>query len=600
MIEGEAEAQKAEEAEEVEPEVENNDGEDDMNVSAFDDVANIEKAEDFEVAADELKEIEEEYQRETGISLPEVKVQEIPSIIRTVEEEPTEPEDTSSFDSAKLETFAADLKQKREEAGDDAKSLLMAMKDIQKIKKKKDQLKYAKAMKDANDSAKQEKKDLKDERVSERERLAAEKTARQEAAAAAAENRDETKAANEQARKDALAAKKAAIATAKAARLAEREAKKSAKESKTAERESTADERAAKKVAADARKAANEARKQANEAAKAARQEDNQKNQQGLVKRKFKPKCSSIRETLQIQFSDSLENKLPNDLNKHCTEGVVGDLCHFEWVEDNVCGKTKPMFRKAISGNEEAQSQQPWAKLIKLECVEDPDSAGTTGFWHPTNWEDQETKEKTELEFGCGGCAWPTNEEFNSNVVDLGPDNNKSRARITAGRGADFECFDADSVQVWGTTVPVDGYCKLKCKTTQVPHINAKITCEADAVNDENRSLYNKLSKVNGQANQWKGLDKLYRFVTAEKYNNDELMQAKWSEEAAGENKTGWFCYKGVQAAYAEDWKEEMWSACNDRGWKSRSRACEGTCEDALQYKKCTVYDYIENVQGTK
>ena len=153
-----------------------------------------------------------------------------------------------------------------------------------------------------------------------------------------------------------------------------------------------------------------------------------------------------------------------------------------------------------------------------------------------------------------------------------------------------FKCHDADGVPVWGDTVPVNGYCQLSCATTTVPDVPTKIYCEADAVHDDTKNIYSKLTVINESVNQWKGLEKLMGTLSLERYNRDQIMQQKWSEQTeveADETKEGWLCYQHIQPTYAEAWGDHAWSACNARGWRFRTRACEGTCDDALQYEKC-------------
>jgi hypothetical protein len=387
------------------------------------------------------------------------------------------------------------------------------------------------------------------------------------------------KPARIQAKKDQFAADKAAkqqiIEAERTERIAERDSKAAIKAVKVQERLDTADEGAENEAAAIVRKQLNDSRKAINDARK-----NNQHNQGGELKRKFKVTCTPISESDQWINTGSItaaDIDSTSASSNHCTNPVEGDICKIQFLENTSCGNGVQPF-VSVQGSSE------FSKFTGVKCVAD----GETGHWQALNIE---REDKYNFEFSCGGCQFPDKENFHNQVVSLEEGGQSegsevsNRARITAGRGLDFNCWDKDGNRIFEDSnsplVPINGYCKPHCINThanvfdftpEADEYDYRITCAAGNENKEN-FINNVLDKVNTIKSNWKGLAKLHAKLTndsspdwsnAKKFTK---MINKWSElinDSPDEEQNGYICYKSDQPVYGE-WSE--WSDCSGAGW---------------------------------
>lgn len=330
----------------------------------------------------------------------------------------------------------------------------------------------------------------------------------------------------------------------------------------------------------------NQLKREENAAKKAAR-EANNLNQDGELKRSARPACNSIVDSDQFSWEGNLKSKI-NFISNKCTSAVSGEICRFDFQAGTSCGNEKPILFRKLNSNDHFDIAK------KLECfTPSEEDENSTPFWRPVvEGEENSVVTAENYEFTCGGCPRPDSEIFNSQIVDMKLGSDTYRARIAYQRGLDWRCFDENGVIMFDDSVPIDGYCKPFCINTKMPDVltRLKITCAADSLDAETRpGRWAKFPEINGVKTHWKGLDRFHADMIKDKYQTQEAFQEMKNEWAnlAGEQNFGYMCVKKDQPKYTQNWNEVDWSQCNSRGWKTRQRACTGTCDDAFDYAAC-------------
>ena len=327
----------------------------------------------------------------------------------------------------------------------------------------------------------------------------------------------------------------------------------------------------------------------------------------GQLKRKHRSTCQNIdsEDDQQLTFLSTLRDhvQFKSDAER-CYTGRVGENCNFEWSVGNACGTNNAVFRVKNDGKHKID-HRAWHPFKGFTCVNDEEDTEADPFWIPDSDEftEAETKERLEYEFDCGHCPWPSEAEWMTDIVQLKAqgDNTFFERRIGKDRGMDWDCFDINDNRVFDK-VPLDGYCIPKCATTQVQQatntqLAVKIYCVAHQLDSNAKpASKNKLEWVNGKKSIWRNLGTLWKKTTQNQFIKMTAMKSKWTElkeEVEEDYQDGWICYKNIQPTYGESWDDveakenNGWTECNARGWQWRERSCEGTCDDAFQYRSC-------------
>ena len=260
-----------------------------------------------------------------------------------------------------------------------------------------------------------------------------------------------------------------------------------------------------------------------------------------------------------------------------CSDAVDGQKCRIQPVSGTKCA--------ALSKGGiwlQIDDDVTWVKTKGFECRYDEQEGRLR--WTRRDFvkeADREMKQAMPPQFGsykirCGdpGCSHPS-KVFDQGTVHLKDKGKKGilndpEANINFNRGGFWSCKDESGKMLSkdAAYVPRGGKCELDCLNTFVPKISAEITCK----DNQNENPEN-------EAGDWDGLRKLYNRLHNNKYDKkDEFARMADSEG----NRNGWRCYF-TQPIY-KDWSD--WGSC-ENGERSRTRVCQGTCDDTLKTESC-------------
>ena len=316
------------------------------------------------------------------------------------------------------------------------------------------------------------------------------------------------------------------------------------------------------------------------EQVQAAKKERKKYKPNGELKRKYQNvTCGNIYENNNVLFDETIDvdGDIDHRKEKPCTEGLKNDVCQLRPKSGSFCalGTEGTLFYQFA--DEQDKNSDIWKRLSGFEC-------NGEGKW--VEIDSQRTIESgpNQITIKCrsAGCAHPKhlfdNEFLNLQDKRSKPEKDQSglripnskiteelgnsQARINFGRSGEWKCYgfnpnnrNADQVTLaesYGETtreinenqmIPSGGYCKLTCSNGDVEELKNIIVCDDLKILKEAEKFKNltyeqsDMPFLNGEPCPWGNLGKLYKELSASRWNKKDLMVLDDG------NRDGWKCY---------------------------------------------------------